>query len=199
MPSTGGFILLGFSVLVIAALLILLELTHLGYLVHSTIADRPRRRMFLASVAFLLTFGGVRLLVWSITHQVGPFQYVTVGGRHIHHLVWGILILLLVGYGWLAEVGQTPARTSIFLSRLIAICYGVGSALTLDEFAIWLNLDPNAYWSHADRASIDAVIIFGSVLSVGAWGLPFFRNARSFWLKHKKQHKPGDETTPPAP
>src|SRR5580658_8941747 len=102
MPSTGGFILLGFSVLVIAALLILLELTHLGYLVHSTIADRPRRRKFLASVAFLLTFGGVRLLVWSITHQVGPFQYVTVGGRHIHHLVWGILILLLVGYGWLA-------------------------------------------------------------------------------------------------
>ena len=86
-------------------LLILLQLTRLGFLVRSTIPDRPRQRMFLASVSFLLTFVGVRVLVWMIVYHEGPFQWVMVRGRHIHHLVWGILILLLVGYGWLMDLG----------------------------------------------------------------------------------------------
>ena len=67
---------------------------------------------------------------------------------HIHHLVWGILILLLVGYGWLLDLGRSHSPLSIFFSRLMSVSYGVGAALTLDEFALWLNLDPDAYWSH---------------------------------------------------
>ena len=70
-----------------------------------------------------------------------------VHGTHIHHLVWGILILLLVGYGWLLDLGRSHTPLSIFLSRLMSISYGVGAALTLDEFALWLNLEPDAYWS----------------------------------------------------
>ena len=94
---------------------------------------------------------------------------------HIHHLVWGILILLLVGYGWLLDLGRIHSPLSIFFSRLMSVSYGVGAALTLDEFALWLNLEPDAYWSREGRLSIDAVIIFGSILAVGAWGAPFFR------------------------
>src|SRR6201992_1034358 len=140
MPGTGTFLLLAFASLVVIVLLVLLQLTRLGFLVRSTIPDRPRRRMFLASVSFLITFMGVRVLVRLIVHGQGPFNWVVVRGHHIHHLVWGILILLLVGYGWLLDLGRSHSPTSIFLSRLMAVSYGAGAALTLDGFALWLHL-----------------------------------------------------------
>lgn len=167
--------MLAFASLVVIVLLILLQLTRLGYLVRTTIPDRPRQRMFLASVSFLLTFVGVRILVHRIVSHEGVFQWVVVRGTHIHHLVWGILILLLVGYGWLADLGRSHTPISIFFGRLMAVGYGAGAALTLDEFALWLNLSPDAYWSRQGRLSIDAVILFGALLAVSAWGSPFFK------------------------
>jgi hypothetical protein len=181
MLGTGALLLLAFASLVIILLLVVLQLTRLGLLIRATIPDRPRRRMFIASVSFLVTFIGVRVLVSTITHDVGPFQWVTVRGHHIHHLVWGILILLMVGYGWLLDLGNRHSPMSILLSRLMSVSYGAGAALTLDEFALWLNLDPQAYWSRQGRISIDAIVVFGSLLCVGAWGAPFFRGARRLW------------------
>ncbi len=183
MPGTGTFLLLAFASLVVIVLLVLLQLTRLGFVVRSTIPDRPRRRMFIASVSFVFTFIGVRVLVRMITHEEGPFQWVVVRGHHIHHLVWGILILLLVGYGWLLDLGRSHSPISIFFSRLMSVSYGVGAALTLDEFAIWLHLDPDAYWSREGRISIDAVILFGGILAMGAWGAPFFRGLSRMWSK----------------
>jgi hypothetical protein len=183
MLGTGALLLLAFATLVVIVLLVLLQLTRLGFLIRATIPDRPRQRMFLASVAFVITFVGVRTLVELIRRDVGPFQWVLVGGHHIHHLVWGILILLLVGYGWLLDLGRSHEPLSIFFSRLISVSYGVGAALTLDEFALWLNLQPDAYWTHEGRLSIDAVILFGSLLGVGAWGAPFFRGIQRMWMR----------------
>jgi hypothetical protein len=173
MHITGAWILLIFALLATASMLLFLHLTNLGRLVHQRIPDRPRRRLFLASVSFFVTFVGVRLLVRSITHHVGPFGWVMIDGRHIHHLVWGILLLLAVGYCTLAEVGTGNSPASIFLSRLLSILYGVGAALTLDEFALWLNLQ-DVYWARQGRESIDAVILFGAILAAGAWGAPLF-------------------------
>jgi hypothetical protein len=113
-----------------------------------------------------------------------------VRGLHIHHLVWGILILLLVGYGWLLDLGRSHSPMSIFMSRLMAVSYGVGAALTLDEFALWLNLEPDAYWSSSGRLSIDAVVFFGAVLAVGAWGAPFFRALQVMWTKRVLFRRP---------
>jgi hypothetical protein len=158
-----------------AFLLLLLHGTALGDVVHERIPDRPRRRLFVASVSFFLTFAGVRAVVYAVLHQIPPFHFVEVGGRHIHHLVFGIVILLLVGYGWLCEVGTGSDNSSIFLSRLMSILYGVGAALTLDEFALWLNLK-DVYWSREGRASIDAIILFGALLAVGSWGAPLFQS-----------------------
>src|ERR1035438_6763560 len=135
----GALLLLAFATLVVAVLLVLLQLTRLGFLIRATIPDRPRQRMFIASVSFSITFVGVRVLVSLIRRHVGPFQWVLVGGHHIHHLVWGILILLLVGYGWLLDLGRSLSQLSIFFSRLMSVSYGAGAALTLDEFALWLN------------------------------------------------------------
>ena len=177
--------LLAFISLVVVLLLVLLQLTRLGYLVRATIPDRPRRRMFIASVSFLLTFVGVRVLVRLIVHEhdEGPFQWVVVHGHHIHHLVWGILILLLVGYGWLLDLGRSHSPLSILFSRLMSVGFGVGAALTLDEFSIWLNLEPDSYWSSAGRLNIDAIIFFGALLAVGAGGAPFFRGMHILWDK----------------
>jgi hypothetical protein len=183
MPGNGALLLLAFASLVVVVLLVLLQLTRLGFLIRTTIPDRPRQRMFIASVSFLITFVGVRILVHRIVNHEGHFQWVVVRGMHIHHLVWGILILLLVGYGWLLDLGRSHSRLSIFLSRLMSVSYGVGAALTLDEFALWLNLEPDAYWQSSGRISIDAIILFGSLLAVGTWGAPFFRGIKRLWDK----------------
>jgi hypothetical protein len=187
MHIPGSSILLLFSAGMTLVLLLLLHLTGLGRIVHQQIPDRPHRRLFLASVSFFITFLAVRLLVFSITHHIGPFGYVEMGGRHIHHLVWGILLLLITGYATLAEVGQGSTPRAIFLSRLLAIGYGVGAALTLDEFALWLNLDAAAYWSREGRESIDAVVLFGALLAVTTWGAPLWR--RMFGLRNSSSMK----------
>src|SRR6184192_297701 len=131
--------------------------------------DERRERLFLASLAFLLTFGIVRGITVSIRAGIGPFHNVTSGGLHIHYLVWGIALLIVVGYVWLLEVGVG----STWVASLTAILFGVGAALTLDEFALWLNLQ-DVYWERQGRVSVDVVLIFGGLLSVGIWGGPFF-------------------------
>jgi hypothetical protein len=161
-----------------ALMLLLLQGTPVGELVHERIPDRPRRRLFVATVSFFLTFAGVRAVVYCITHDIPPFHFITMEGRHVHHLVIGIILLLIVGYAWLADVGVGTGPSSLLASRLLSILYGVGAALTLDEFALWLNLR-DVYWSREGRSSIDAVILFGALLAAGAWGAPLFsRRAR---------------------
>jgi hypothetical protein len=166
-------ILLVILAVMIAVLLLLLHRTRLGSLVHEHIADRPRRRLFVASVSFFLTFAIVRGMVFCILHQIPPFHYIIMNGRHVHHLVPGILLLLGVGYGWLCEFGNGSDSSSLLASKIMAVLYGVGAALTLDEFALWLNLK-DVYFVREGRSSIDAVVLFGSLLAIGAWGAPLF-------------------------
>src|ERR1700685_4873268 len=82
----------------VALLLLLLHRTPFGSLLHDHIADRPRRRLFLASVSFFLTFAIVRGMVYCIRHQIPPFHYIEMGGRHIHHLGPRLLLLPAVGH-----------------------------------------------------------------------------------------------------
>jgi hypothetical protein len=133
--------------------------------------DPRRERLFLASLGFFGGFGVARLITHAILHQVGPFRNLSVGGRHLHHMVFGIGGLLTVGYAWLGLVGVSSAGGKA--SRATAVGYGVASALTLDEFALWLNLQ-DVYWAKQGRQSVDAVAVFGSLLSAGIWGAPFF-------------------------
>jgi hypothetical protein len=146
----------------------------LGALYREHFQGGRRERMFLASIAFLLAFSIVRAITSLIRAGLGPFRNVEPGGVHVHHLVWGILLLLLVGYLWLAQVGSGAPGASVWASRLTSALFGVGAALTLDEFALWLTLE-DVYWTAQGRESIDAVVIFAALLSAGAWGGPFFR------------------------
>jgi hypothetical protein len=144
--------------------------------------DERRERLFLASLSFLVTFGIVRGITSMIRAGIGPFHNVSAGGTHIHHLVWGILLLIVVGYVWLLEVGVG----SSWIATLTAIAFGIGAALTLDEFALWLNLS-DVYWERQGRESIDAVLIFGGLLSAGVWGWPFFRGLAYLFTGHKSE------------
>jgi hypothetical protein len=157
--------------------LILLFLHHprIGELFHEHVRDRPKRRLFLAAVGFFLMFAVARLLAYAASRNFGPFHYIYIRGTHVHHLVWGILILLVVGFCFLIEVGTGTKSSSLLASRLMSLLYGVGAALTLDEFSLWLNLEDSAYWTRQGRVSLDAVLLFGAALLIGIWGRGFIK------------------------
>ena len=135
--------------------------------------DARRERMFIASLCFFVTFGLTRLATHRMRAGLG-LHPVLIGGTHVHHLVWGILLLLVVGY--LGLVQPRAERDAGALGRLMALLYGAGAALTLDEFALWLRLR-DVYWEREGRASIDAVLLFGALVSASLWGGPFMRAA----------------------
>jgi hypothetical protein len=126
--------------------------------------DRRKERQLLSTGSFFVTFAAVRGITHAIRAERGPFKNITPGGRHIHHMTFGITGLLTVGYLWLLEIGTKERCRS---SRLTSLVYGSGAALTLDEFALWLNLEDD-YWTKQGRESIDAVVLFGSLLSLSA-------------------------------
>lgn len=150
--------------------------------------DPRKERVFLSSVSFFLMFAILRGITHAIRNNVGPFRNVSTGGTHIHHSTWGILSLLAVGYAWLMQfgVGLENRRHGM---RETALLYGAASALTLDEFALWLNLQDD-YWNKKGRESIDAVVLFGAIMAITAGGGSFFRELlgiRKIFRRHPHQ------------
>ena len=95
-----------------------------------------------------------------------PGSVTTEGGLHVHHLVFGIVLLLATGF---ALALQPPSPWL----EILAAGFGIGAGLTLDEFALWLHLD-DVYWAEEGRRSVDAVVIaavLGGLLLMGF--LPF--------------------------
>lgn len=90
---------------------------------------------------------------------------VTSGDLHIHHLVWGIVLVLLAGFLGFALTPDSP------WIEVLAILFGIGAGLTLDEFALWLHLD-DVYWSEEGRRSVDAVAIAAIFAMLVIVGLP---------------------------
>jgi hypothetical protein len=132
-------------------------LASIGSLYQEGIVDTGRQPQFLFFVAFLLTFGFIRTSTHMIRAQVSWWPgNVSVGGTHIHHLVWGILLLLIFGWLGIAVDPESPWR------EICAVLFGVGAGLTLDEFALWLNLK-DVYWEKEGRRSIDAVIVAAAI------------------------------------
>lgn len=188
MNGSGTWLLLTFAAICVATMLILLYLTEAGNILHQRIPDRPRRRLLVATTSFLIAFVGVRLAVVLVYFHVAPFSWVTLGSLHVHHLVWGILLLLISGYGMVAEWGTRATPLSLLASRLLSIFYGVGAALTLDEFTMWLDIRDST-WTFQGRESIDAVVVFAALLALGAWGAPLWTQ-RSRKRGHKHAEKP---------
>jgi hypothetical protein len=132
--------------------------------------DLGRRVAIRALVAFLVTFVLLRIITAIIHFEVfphGPFRnLVTKSGLHIHHLFWGILLLMITGFAALAT--RAPAW-----HLRIAIVFGVALALTLDEFALWLRL-ADVYWSPEGIESLKAGAFAAAFLGVYGFGQPFW-------------------------
>ncbi len=158
---------------VLAVLSLIVSSTKLRDIYRRQFGETRRERLFLASVGFFTAVLVVRGITIAIHNKVGPFHDIRMGGRHIHHLVWGILLLLSVGYLWLLEVGAGSQDSYRIAGRVTAMLYGVGAALTLDEFALWLNLS-DVYWLRQGRESYEAMGLFGGILAIGIFGKPFF-------------------------
>jgi hypothetical protein len=127
---------------------------------------RPGQRAgFLVLAGLLGGFLFIRTSARLIRMQVSwwPGNVETSSGLHIHHLVWGILTIMLTGFLTFSFQPDSP------WVEILAVAFGVGCGLTLDEFALWLHLE-DVYWSEAGRSSVDAVIIavlIGWMLVVG--------------------------------
>ena len=122
-----------------------------------SIVETGREAEFLFFVAFVVTAAFIRTSAHLIRAQVRWWPgNVEVGGTHIHHLVWGICLLLV--FGW---IGITQDLSSPWL-QITAVAFGIGTGLTLDEFALWLNLR-DVYWESEGRESIRAVILVAAV------------------------------------
>jgi hypothetical protein len=132
-------------------------------------SDPRRERALLSAIAFTTTFATARGITHAIRAGVGPFHNISEGGRHIHHSTFGILGLLGLGYASTYRWGIGPEPGGRWPSRITTTLYGVASALTLDEFALWLDLHDD-YWDKQGRKSIDAVAIFGGLLTMGVAG-----------------------------
>ena len=119
--------------------------------------------LVLCLIAFLVTFVLTRLYT-RLARKRGWGSGSVGGGIHLHHMVVGIIFILGTGFVTVAFWPGSPGR------ELIGILFGVGAALTLDEFALWLYLR-DVYWSPEGRSSIDATVIgvvFGALLLVGS-------------------------------
>jgi hypothetical protein len=141
----------------------------IGRLYHHHIVETDKQSQMLVLVSFLATFTLVRL----ITHAIRDDRFKRVfhnvqtsGGLHIHHLVIGILLLLVTGY---ISAGVDPDHHA----GPLAVLFGIGAALTLDEFALWLRLK-DVYWTREGRSSIDAVVIAATTAGMGILGGPFW-------------------------
>lgn len=141
----------------------------LGQLYEQQILLTGKEARFLVLVSFLAAFLAVRLAAHSVRSGRFFLRNVTVGGRHIHHLTFGIALVLGTGYIGIAFDHQG-------YDSWLAILFGIGAALTLDEFALWLNLE-DVYWTEKGRRSIDAVILAATIVATGLVGSAFFVNA----------------------
>lgn len=102
--------------------------------------------------AFSLTFGLVRLGTYQIRRRgrFGPIGDLFIGGRHVHHFVPGIVLAFLAG-------GASVLSRDEDLDPLLAIPFGIGVALTLDESALLLRLD-DVYWSEEGIVSVQITL-----------------------------------------
>jgi hypothetical protein len=130
------------------------------------LADPSSRAGFVLLAGFLLSFAFIRMSTRLMRSPKVPWWpgSVKTGGVHVHHLVFGIVLLLIAGF---AEFTFQPESPWL---EVCAAAFGIGAGLTLDEFALWLHLE-DVYWSEEGRRSIDAVVIaalLGGLVLLGA-------------------------------
>jgi hypothetical protein len=129
-----------------------------------------RQWLFLVLLGLMLSFGFIRMstrLMRSPRVPWWPGSVVSDSGVHVHHLVFGIVLMMLAGTISFAGFAVSP------IYEICAFLFGVGIGLTIDEFALWVRLE-DVYWAKEGRASVDAAVIAAGLLGLVILGVrPF--------------------------
>lgn len=131
----------------------------MGHWLQRNIIEPGKLPLLLALAAFVLTFVTTRVVTRLIRAGKGPFGNVEAGGVHIHHVVPGVILAVVGGFGAVASGRQG------FGSALSAVVFGIGAGLVLDEFALILHLQ-DVYWTEAGRQSVEVVVITASLVAL---------------------------------
>jgi hypothetical protein len=136
------------------------------------LSDTGRLPLFCFFSGVVIGFLFIRLSVRLIRAKVRWWPgNVKPGGLHIHHVVFGVVFMMLGGVAGLI----IPSHLVVW-SAVAAFVFGVGAALVLDEFALILHLD-DVYWQEKGRTSIDAVFVAIALTGLLVLGLrPLFVN-----------------------
>ncbi|KOG51924.1 membrane protein [Streptomyces griseoflavus] len=139
----------------------------MGHWWFRNIIEPGKLPLLLALVSFVLTFAVTRVITRLIRAGKGPFRNISPGGLHIHHVVPGV-VLMVVG-GFTALAGGRHG----YGSGIAAVLFGMGVGLVLDEFALILHLD-DVYWSEQGTKSVEIVIVTAALVALILGGaLPF--------------------------
>lgn len=139
----------------------------MGHWLYRNIIEPGKLPLLLALASFVLTFVITRVIVRLIRAGKGPFGNVKAGGLHIHHVVPGVVLMVVGGFGAVAS-----SRYG-FDASLSAVLFGIGAGLVLDEFALVLHLD-DVYWTEAGRQSVEVVVVTAALVGLVLGGFAPF-------------------------
>ncbi|BDH04147.1 MULTISPECIES: hypothetical protein [Streptomyces] len=131
----------------------------MGHWWERNILEPGKLPLLLALSAFVLTFVVTRVITRLIRAGKGPFGNVQAGGVHIHHVVPGVVLTVVGGFGAVASDRHGAG------GAIAAVVFGIGAGLVLDEFALILHLD-DVYWSAEGRKSVEVVVITAALVGL---------------------------------
>lgn len=146
--------------------------------------DETRRGIVLAWLAFTITFGGARLVTWLIQIDTRDVGDVSAGGTHLHHYLWGILILAGVAIFGMVD-RSAKART------WMGLALGIALALIVDEAALLISLR-DVYWQSEGWSSIAIAVV---LIGLGGTGLVVTRSGAALEDSEKSEDS-GEESHP---
>ncbi|MDF6042033.1 hypothetical protein LRD69_07605 [Streptomyces sp. JH14] len=129
----------------------------MGHWFDQNFVEPGKLPLLLALAAFVLTFAVTRLITRLIRAGKGPFRNITPGGLHVHHVVPGVVLTVIGGFGAVSSGRQG------FAAGLCAVIFGAGAGLVLDEFALILHLD-DVYWTEEGRQSVEVVVLTAALV-----------------------------------
>ncbi|MBT2525683.1 hypothetical protein J7E91_09615 [Streptomyces sp. ISL-99] len=131
----------------------------MGHWWYRNIVEPGKLPLLLALLSFILSFLITRTITRLIRAGRGPFGNVSPGGLHIHHVVPGVILTTIGGFGAVASGGHGVS------SAICAVIFGIGAGLVLDEFALILHLD-DVYWSEQGRQSVEIVVVTAALVGL---------------------------------